>query len=97
MKCRKLETAVGRKWDHQRAWQLQHGDVHARDRNDPRAAQAKRNVGQNRADLLLAPSHHHSGTLAEKYQMEPEFATKLVIISTVLSLPTLFVWTMVLV
>ena len=47
--------------------------------------------------LAAMPAGATTSILAEKYQMEPEFATKLVIISTVLSLPTLFVWTMVLV
>ncbi len=47
--------------------------------------------------LAAMPAGATTSILAEKYQMEPEFATKLVIISTILSLPTLFVWTMVLV
>ncbi len=45
--------------------------------------------------LAAMPAGATTGILAEKYRMEPEFATKLVIVSTLLSLPTLFFWTSV--
>ena len=47
--------------------------------------------------LAAMPAGATTSILAEKYQMEPAFATKLVIVSTLLSLPTLFAWSLVLV
>ena len=46
--------------------------------------------------LAAMPAGATTSILAEKYQMEPAFATKLVIVSTLLSLPTLFLWTLLL-
>ena len=46
--------------------------------------------------LTAMPAGATTSILAAKYEMEPEFATKLVIISTLLSLPTLSVWSMIL-
>ena len=44
--------------------------------------------------LTAMPAGATTSILAEKYQMEPEFATKMVIISTLLSLPSIFLWSM---
>lgn len=46
--------------------------------------------------LAAMPAGATTSILAEKYQMQPTFATKLVIVSTLLSLPSLFLWTMIL-
>lgn len=46
--------------------------------------------------LAAMPAGATTSILAEKYQMEPEFGTKLVIVSTLLSLPTLFIWILLL-
>lgn len=43
------------------------------------------------------PAGATTSILAEKYDMEPEFATKMVIFSTLLSLPSICLWSMVLV
>ncbi len=42
--------------------------------------------------LAAMPAGATTSILAEKYRMEPEFATKLVIFSTLLSLPTVALW-----
>ena len=46
--------------------------------------------------LTAMPAGATTSILAAKYEMEPEFATKMVIFSTLLSLPTLCLWSMVL-
>ena len=46
--------------------------------------------------LTAMPAGATTSILAEKYGMESEFATKLVITSTLLSLPTVFLWNMIL-
>ena len=46
--------------------------------------------------LAAMPAGATTSILAEKYNMEAAFASKLVIISTLLSLPTLFLWSMLL-
>ncbi len=43
--------------------------------------------------LMAMPAGATTSILAEKYRMEPEFATKIVIVSTLLSLPTIFCFT----
>lgn len=45
--------------------------------------------------LAAMPAGATTSILAEKYQMEPEFSTKLVIFSTLLSLPSIALWSMV--
>ena len=47
--------------------------------------------------LTAMPAGATTSILAEKYDMEPEFATKMVIFSTLLSLPSICLWSMVLV
>lgn len=42
--------------------------------------------------LVAMPAGATTSILASKYQMEPEFATKMVIFSTLLSLPTICAW-----
>lgn len=46
--------------------------------------------------LAAMPAGATTSILAEKYQMEPAFATKMVIFSTLLSLPSICLWSMVL-
>lgn len=46
--------------------------------------------------LAAMPAGATTSILAEKYDMEPAFATKMVIFSTLLSLPTICVWSMLL-
>lgn len=46
--------------------------------------------------LTAMPAGATTSILAAKYNMEPEFGTKLVICSTLLSLPSLAVWSMIL-
>ncbi len=46
--------------------------------------------------LAAMPAGATTSILAEKYEMEPEFATKMVIFSTLLSLPTVCLWGMIL-
>ena len=46
--------------------------------------------------LTAMPAGATTSILAEKYGMESEFATKLVITSTLLSLPTVFLWNLIL-
>ena len=46
--------------------------------------------------LTAMPAGATTSILAEKYGMEPEFATKIVIVSTLLSLPTIFCFTLLL-
>ncbi len=46
--------------------------------------------------MTAMPAGATTSILAAKYQMEPEFAAKMVIVSTLLSLPTILLWSMVL-
>ena len=46
--------------------------------------------------LSAMPAGATTSILASKYDMEPEFATKMVIFSTLLSIPTIFVWSIIL-
>ena len=46
--------------------------------------------------LAAMPAGATTSILAEKYGLEPEFATKLVIFSTLMSLPTIALWSMLL-
>lgn len=46
--------------------------------------------------LAAMPAGATTSILAGKYDMEPEFATKLVVTSTLLSMPTLCLWSMIL-
>ena len=46
--------------------------------------------------LSAMPAGASTSILAAKYNMEPEFATKLVVFSTVLSIATIFIWSIVL-
>lgn len=46
--------------------------------------------------LAAMPSGATTSILAEKYEMEPAFATKMVIFSTLLSLPTICIWSLLL-
>lgn len=46
--------------------------------------------------LAAMPAGATTSILAEKYGMEPEFATKMVIFSTLVSLPTTYIWGMIL-
>ena len=47
--------------------------------------------------LSAMPAGTTTSLLAQQYNMEPEFATKLVIVTTLMSLPSLFVWSLILV
>lgn len=46
--------------------------------------------------LAAMPAGATTSILAEKYEMEPAFATKMVIFSTLLSLPTICIWSLLL-
>ena len=46
--------------------------------------------------LAAMPAGATTSILAEKYDMEPAFATKMVIFSTLLSLPTICIWSLLL-
>ena len=46
--------------------------------------------------LAATPGGATTSILAEKYEMEPAFATKMVIFSTLLSLPTICIWSLLL-
>ena len=46
--------------------------------------------------LAAMPAGATTSILADKYETEPEFATKMVILSTLLPLPTIFIWGMIL-
>ena len=46
--------------------------------------------------LAAVPAGATTSILAEKYEMEPAFATKMVIFSTLLSLPTICIWSLLL-
>lgn len=46
--------------------------------------------------LAAMPAGATTGILAEKYNAEPAFATKLVVLSTLLSIPTIAVWMLIL-
>ena len=46
--------------------------------------------------LAAMPAAVTTGMLASKYDRSPEFATTLVVLSTLCSIPTLFVWSIVL-
>lgn len=46
--------------------------------------------------LAAMPAGATTSILAEKYEMEPAFATKMVIFSTMLSLPTICIWSLLL-
>ena len=49
------------------------------------------------AALLTAmPAGATTSILAEKYGRDSEYATKLVIVSTLLSIPSMFVWSLIL-
>ena len=46
--------------------------------------------------LAAMPAGATTGILAEKYQVEPDFAAKTVILSTLLSLPSITIWSFLL-
>lgn len=46
--------------------------------------------------LAAMPAATTTSMLASRYDCEPEFAAKMVIVSTVLSIPTIFLWSLIL-